>query len=359
MKKMIATLLAAMMLLSLLSGCGIGRKAPDATTEAPIETAAAAETTEAATEATTVPVSSNSSFKAGTWMSEYESTGWYYFFDEGGASGYFVSMDDGAGESFTYVQNGDEAIMYLGDSDEGDACEVVFLNDENVMLSWDDQTIESFTYVSELGMDEFHFYTHDELAQMALEDYKMKNDSSDDSLEAAGMDNGDGTATIQIYQNLGDHNSTAAYYTVDRCSGEGKNVSDGTDVDLTKGTQDIDIFYGDSETKLPSDTPLFVLSELMYTEPIVLQFLSPVSQFQLVTLEYVEDGEDYAFRVEEIVYEAASMGIENALVFLTEVVESVPDVGVIYKDRNGEKHLYAVLFSGVDGSALLVEQPLV
>ena len=30
-----------------------------------------------------------------------------------------------------------------------------------------------------------------------------------------------------------------------------------------------------------------------------------------------------------------------------------------YKDRNGEKHLYAVLFSGVDGSALLVEQPLV
>ena len=247
----------------------------------------------------------------------------------------------------------------MGDSDEGDACEVVFLNDENVMLSWDDQTIESFTYVSELGMDEFHFYTHDELAQMALEDYKMKNDSSGDSLEAAGMDNGDGTATIQIYQNLGDHNSTAAYYTVDRCSGEGKNVSDGTDVDLTKGTQDIDIFYGDSETKLPSDTPLFVLSELMYTEPIVLQFLSPVSQFQLVTLEYVEDGEDYAFRVEEIVYEAASMGIENALVFLTEVVESVPDVGVIYKDRNGEKHLYAVLFSGVDGSALLVEQPLV
>ena len=112
MKKMIATLLAAMMLLSLLSGCGIGRKAPDATTEAPIETAAAAETTEAATEAATVPVNSNSSFKAGTWMSEYESTGWYYFFDEGGASGYFVSMDDGAGESFTYVQNGDEAMMF-------------------------------------------------------------------------------------------------------------------------------------------------------------------------------------------------------------------------------------------------------
>ena len=78
-------------------------------------------------------------------------------------------------------------------------------------------------------------------------------------------DNGDGTSTIQIYQNLGDHNSTAAYYVVDRCTGEGQNVSDGTYLDLTNGTQDMDIFYADPESVLPEGIPCLILNETEFS----------------------------------------------------------------------------------------------
>lgn len=360
MKKLMTILLAAAMLMSLLSGCRLGKKAPEATeipttTQAEVETTL--ETTEAATEAATEFVANDTVFKAGTWMAQYGYSSWYYFFDEGGASGSFADLQDGSGTGFTYVQTGDQGVLYLSDSAEGIAAKVTVQDENHITLVWDDQSEETFTYVSAMGADQFHFYSHNELAQLALDDYRAKNDPSDTSLEAAAMDNGDGTTTIQIYQNLGDHNSTAAYYSVDRFTGEGQS-SDGTDVDLTNGTMDVDVFYGDSETKLPSDTIFLTLDELVYAEPVVMQMLSTVTQFQVVTLEYVENGDSYGFQVAEILYEAVAMSRDNAVVLFAEVPENIPDVGLIYKDRNGEKHLYALMYSGLDGSVLLCEETL-
>ena len=41
----------------------------------------------------------------------------------------------------------------------------------------------------------------------------------------------DGSVTIQVYENLGDHNSTAAWYTVDRTTAAGTDA-DGHKVEL-------------------------------------------------------------------------------------------------------------------------------
>ena len=188
---------------------------------------------------------------------------------------------------------------------------------------------------------------------MALEDYRAKNDPDDESLQAAAMDNGDGTSTIQIYQNLGDHNSTAAYYIVDRCTGEGQNISNGTEVDLTKGTQDLDIFFRHPESVLSGDIPYLVLNETEYAQQVVLHPLVTIKDFQLVSLEY-----GTGFMVKERLYEADSMGPETGLVLLMEVPETIPNVGVIYKDRYGVEHLYSIAYSGLDGSVLLVEENL-
>ena len=50
-------------------------------------------------------------------------------------------------------------------------------------------------------------------------------------MTSAAQTNEDGSVAIQVYENLGDHNSTAAWYTVDRITAAGTDGS-GNEVDL-------------------------------------------------------------------------------------------------------------------------------
>ena len=60
------------------------------------------------------------------------------------------------------------------------------------------------------------------MCDLALTYYKERNSAQDtQGLTAAAQTNEDGTVTIQVYENLGDHNSTAAWYTVDRVTAQG------------------------------------------------------------------------------------------------------------------------------------------
>ena len=361
MNRFLMTLLTAAVLLSVLSGCHRPEEVPETKETIP---AAAVETpteaaTEASTEAATEPQVNDTVFKAGTWMAQCGPTSRYYFFEGDGGSGRFVNMKDGSGADFTYIQTGDRGVMYLNGMGAGAACTVEVQDEDHITLLWENQPEEKMTYVSPLGKDQYHFYTHEELERMALEDYRMKNDPGDESLEAAAMDNGDGSATIQIYQNLGDHNSTAAYYWIDRCTGEGYDVNSQASLDLTRGTQDVAVYHGDSEVALPEDTRMVTISETEYNEFVVLQPLVTVTDFRVVSLEYVEEGMTYAFKVREVLFEAGSMGPDSALVLSMELPETVPNVGVIYSDRNGEEQFYAVMCSGLDGSALLVKDELI
>lgn len=74
-------------------------------------------------------------------------------------------------------------------------------------------------------------YNDEELIQMALDFYSANNDGYVPSLNGI-QDNGDGTVTIQLYDNLGDHNSTSAWYTVDRKTAEGTDDIMGDKIDL-------------------------------------------------------------------------------------------------------------------------------
>ena len=83
-----------------------------------------------------------------------------------------------------------------------------------------------------------------------------------------------------------------------------------------------------------------------------------MTDFRVVALEYEVNGENYVFHAAEVHYEAATVGPENPLVLIVDIPELVPNVGVIYKDRNGVEQSYALTFSGLDGSVLLTKQPL-
>ena len=56
--------------------------------------------------------------------------------------------------------------------------------------------------------------------------YQENNSAQDNqNLTSAAQTNEDGSVSIQVYENLGDHNSTAAWYTVDRLTAAGTDGS--------------------------------------------------------------------------------------------------------------------------------------
>ena len=66
---------------------------------------------------------------------------------------------------------------------------------------------------------------------MALSYYKANSGEPSDGLLSAAEANADGSVTVQIYRSLGDHNSTAEWYTLDRITASGTD-SAGNPVEL-------------------------------------------------------------------------------------------------------------------------------
>lgn len=167
-------------------------------------------------------------FDPGTWLSD---AGQYYFFDTDGSSGRTASLEDGTGVGFSYTLEGTQATFHMGAADNSSVCTVT-LDGDAATLEWEDGTTEHLTYVSDQGSDSFQFYSNQELADMALTYYKDTNHAQgNENLISAAQTNDDGSVTIQVYENLGDHNSTAAWYTVNRLTGAGTDA-DGAEVNL-------------------------------------------------------------------------------------------------------------------------------
>lgn len=217
--KLITVSAAALSLSLLLAACGAPAETPVAT---PVVTPAAE--TPAATPA---PSDESSLFTPGTWLSD---KGQYYFFDENGKTGRTSSLSDGTGAGFEYSVSGGEADFSIGGAGSSSKC-TVSRDEDSITLEWADGVKEQLSFVSELGSDEFKFYTNDELASMALSYYKSNSGEPSDGLLSAAETNADGSVTVQVYRNLGDHNSTSEWYTLDRLTASGTD-SAGNAVEL-------------------------------------------------------------------------------------------------------------------------------
>lgn len=174
------------------------------------------------------PAEGEIGFDPGTWLSD---AGQYYFFDTDGASGRTASLEDGTGVGFSYALEGTRATFHMGAADNSSVC-TVSLDGDAATLEWEDGTTEHLTYVSDQGSDSFQFYSNQELADMALTYYKDTNHAQgNENLTSAAQTNDDDSVTIQVYENLGDHNSTAAWYTVNRLTGAGTDAN-GAEINL-------------------------------------------------------------------------------------------------------------------------------
>lgn len=168
-------------------------------------------------------------FTPGTWL--VGDGGQYFYFYEDGKGGATRDWEYGIGTAFEYEYADGRAVFHMAAVDNNTPCTVEITDAEHITLRWDDGSDTPLTYQC---AGELEFYSNYELGEMAVAYYKQASGSDSENLTAGTQTNEDGTVTVQVYENLGDHNSTAAWYTVDRFTGQGTDVNSGESVDLSK-----------------------------------------------------------------------------------------------------------------------------
>lgn len=175
------------------------------------------------------PATDLSVFTPGTWL--VDGGGQYYFFYKEDWAGSTRDWEHGIGVAFTYEPGEDGGVVFhMAAADDNTPCTVTVTDAEHITLQWDDGHRTELTYQ---GPGEIDFYSNDELCGLAVAYYAQASGAETESLTAGAVTNEDGTVTVQVYENLGDHNSTAAWYTVDRFTGQGTDVNSGETVDLS------------------------------------------------------------------------------------------------------------------------------
>ena len=171
----------------------------------------------------------------------------YYYFNAEEQSGRYVSLDYGLGMPFSYDGSGKQLVFFLGDEAAAHPASLEETGQDSFKLVWEDNLPETLTFVREGTLEDFHFYSNDELARMAMEHYADEEDEDETPPSQYGvMTNEDNTVTVQLYDNLGDHNSTSAWYIVDRFTAMGTDLLTGEEIDL----------LAEEESALPEEPPV-------------------------------------------------------------------------------------------------------
>lgn len=171
----------------------------------------------------------------------------YYYFNPEERSGNYVSLEYGLGMPFSYGGSGNELIFHLEGHETDKSATVEHIDEGTFTLIWEDSLPETLTFVSEGTLEDFHFYSNNDLALLALDHYAEDNGSAPS--QAGAMTNEDNTVTVQLYDNLGDHNSTAAWYIFDRFTATGTDLLTGEEIDLLEEEAPVE------ETPAVEDTP--------------------------------------------------------------------------------------------------------
>ena len=108
---------------------------------------------------------------------------------------------------------------------------VRFQSEDSAVLTWADGSSETLSYIGLGNFNTFHFYSNLDLCELALDYYEKQNGYRPS--DAIAIVQNDGSILIQLYDNMGDHNSTSAWYTVDKYTASGTDLT-GNPVNLAK-----------------------------------------------------------------------------------------------------------------------------
>lgn len=167
-------------------------------------------------------------FRPGVWRGEDA----YFFFNEDG-SGQSLGFEMGTGLAFqldSYAGDG-TVTFHFGSPDNNSRFTLSDQSEDRVTLTTEDGTTDTLVYVCEGDADSFRFYSDEEIQLIALNYYQAQYDYTP---QYSGItDNGDGTVTVQLFDQVDDHNATAAWYTIDRVTLAGTDDLQELPVDMS------------------------------------------------------------------------------------------------------------------------------
>ena len=152
------------------------------------------------------------------------STDWserfFYFTDNTG--GNCQAQEDGSSTAFTFTMDGkDNAVFHFG-TDSTLTVDLFWMDDNTVMLYWEDGMSETLTKVSD-DIAGFRFYNNEALCSRAMEIYESKNGTRPAAADVTiGADD---TVSIRLYDEFEGHSATCEWYYVNRYTGVGTNIS--------------------------------------------------------------------------------------------------------------------------------------
>ena len=137
------------------------------------------------------------------------------------------------GLGFTCELNGTQSVFHFGSVEDNTTAELMWTSEDSLAVKWQDGKAELFTFLRENSAEGIEFYSNEQLCAMALDYYEAQSGYRPSM--AAAMINLDETIAIQLYDLVGDHISTCDWYTVDRYTAVGYNVTEAP-VDLKNPT---------------------------------------------------------------------------------------------------------------------------
>ncbi len=167
-------------------------------------------------------------FMAGIWSAVVDEIpfGYYVMYEDG--SGATIEYEAGMGIAFDYELGVNEVTFHYGSADDNTHYTIESGDPAYVVLVCDTGERLVLQHISE-GED-IVFNTNEDIAEFAAEYYNSINGATPPCFGTTV--NPDGTVTIHLYESLSDHNSTWAWYTVDRETGEGTDDISGERIDI-------------------------------------------------------------------------------------------------------------------------------
>ena len=171
-------------------------------------------------------------FRSAVWLAkdpETDTERYFRFYDD--HNGVVLNQENGMGVGFTCDLTADSGTFHFGAPDASETVKFIWNDADSLSLIWDSGKREGMLFLRENGVEEYPFFSNEQLAAMAL-DYYEGHTGYRPSM-AATIINLDEQIAIQLYDVVGDHISTSDWYTVDRYTAAGTNVT-GDPVDLTQ-----------------------------------------------------------------------------------------------------------------------------
>ena len=166
----------------------------------------------------------NNPFKKGVWFSFSQNSEYYVFNDD--KSGKVYSLSDGVAYPFTYEMNANGAVLSI-QTENGNISSVVRVypqEDGTVKLVSKDYSFEILTYLNDKSVDDFSFYTTEQLINMAEAHSPIEPENVN------ANENQEGTVSLSLINADG---SVIDVYTVDPQTAEGTDNA-GNPVDIKK-----------------------------------------------------------------------------------------------------------------------------